>query len=56
MTSNYVTPDSKHSALIIIDVQHDFTLVGAVSEIQGTMQAIPYIQHLVQLYREKVIL
>jgi nicotinamidase-related amidase len=53
MTSNYVTPDSKHSALIIIDVQHDFTLVGAVSEIQGTMQAIPYIQHLVQLYREK---
>ena len=56
MTSNYVTPDSKHSALIIIDVQHDFTLVGAVSEIQGTMQAIPYIQHSVQLYREKVIL
>jgi nicotinamidase-related amidase len=53
MTSDYVTPDNKHSALIIIDVQRDFTLVGAVAEVQGTLQAVPHIQHLVHLYREK---
>jgi nicotinamidase-related amidase len=53
MTSDYVTPDNKYSALITIDVQRDFTLIGAVAEIQGTLQAIPYIQRLVHLYRER---
>ena len=49
----YTNPDRKHSALLIIDVQHDFTLKGAISEIQGTLETIPYIQRLVQIYREK---
>jgi nicotinamidase-related amidase len=52
MRDDYITPDMKHSALLIIDVQRDFTLVGAANEIPGTLQAVPYIKRLVQGYRE----
>ncbi len=51
--SDYITPDREHSALLIIDVQRDFTLKGAISEIRGTLQTIPHIQRLVHVYREK---
>jgi nicotinamidase-related amidase len=51
--SEYTFPDKKHSALLIIDVQRDFTVKGAIAEISGTMQAVPYIQRLVQQYREQ---
>ncbi|MBV9178174.1 MAG: isochorismatase family protein [Nitrososphaeraceae archaeon] len=51
--TDYITPDSKHSALLIIDVQHDFTLAGAIAEMPGTLQAVQYIQRLVQAYREQ---
>jgi Isochorismatase family len=51
--SDCITPDRNHSALLTIDVQRDFTLHGAISQIDGTLQAIPYIQRLVQPYREK---
>jgi nicotinamidase-related amidase len=50
--NNYITPDREHSALLIIDVQRDFTLMGAIAEIPGTLQAVYYIQRLVQVYRE----
>ena len=50
--NDYITPDSEHSALLIIDVQRDFTLIGSIAEIPGTLQAIQYIQQLVQVYRE----
>jgi len=49
---DYVRPDSKHSALIIIDVQRDTTLAGAAIEIPGTLQTVPYIKRLVQGYRD----
>jgi len=49
---DYIRPDRKHSALIIIDVQHDFTLRGSPTEIPGTFQALQYIQPLVQTFRE----
>ena len=53
MNSDYYTsPDNNHSALIIIDVQRDFTLIGSSTEIPGTFQAVKYIQPLVQAYRE----
>ncbi len=29
--NDYINPDSKHSALLVIDVQLDFTLIGAAS-------------------------
>ena len=52
MNDKYITPISKHSALIIIDVQRDFTLMGAIAEIPATLQAVHYIQLLVHVYRE----
>src|SRR5918912_1836410 len=48
----YITPESKHSTLLIIDVQRDFTLAGAAIEIPGTLQSVPYMKRLVQGYRE----
>jgi nicotinamidase-related amidase len=50
---DYITPDRKHSVLLVIDVQHDFTLIGAAAEIPGTLQAVQHIQSLVQEYREQ---
>ena len=48
----YTSPDNNHSALIIIDVQRDFTLIGSSTEIPGTFQVVQYIRSLVQAYRE----
>jgi nicotinamidase-related amidase len=53
MNDDYIMPDRNRSALLIVDVQRDFTLKGAISEIQGTLQTIPHIQRLVHKYREK---
>jgi nicotinamidase-related amidase len=50
--NDYITPNREHSALLIIDVQRDFTLMDATAEIPGTLQAVQYIQHLIQAYRE----
>jgi hypothetical protein len=35
--NDYITPDWEHSALLIIDVQRDFTLMDATAEIPGTL-------------------
>ena len=37
MDDDYISPDRNHSALLIIDVQRDFTLMGATSEVPGTL-------------------
>jgi hypothetical protein len=50
--NDYITPDREHSALLIIDVQRDFTLMGATAEIPGTLQAVQYMQHLAEGYGE----
>lgn len=49
---DYISPDNKHSTLIIIDVQRDFTLPAATAEIPGTILAVPNIQQLAQKYRK----
>ena len=49
---DYVRPESTHSALIIIDVQRDTTLAGAAIEIPGTLQSMPYIKRLVEVFRD----
>ena len=49
---DYTSPDNKHLALIIIDVQRDFTLTASAAEIAGTIQAVPKIQQLAQKYRK----
>ena len=52
---DYIRPDNSHSALLVIDVQRDFTLVGAPFEIPGTFNAVNYIKSLVLDYRKKAI-
>jgi len=53
IVNDYINPDSIHSALIVIDVQHEFTLIGAAAEIPGTLQAVQYIQRLIREYRAR---
>jgi nicotinamidase-related amidase len=52
MDDQYIVPDRKHSALLIIDVQRDFVLAGATAEIPGMLQSVPHIRRLVQRHRE----
>jgi hypothetical protein len=54
MKDKYITPISKHSALLILDVQRDFTLKGGGAEIPGTLQAVRYIKPLVEAYRKEL--
>lgn len=49
----YVTPDKDHAALVIIDTQRDFSRPGAPMEIPGTMAALPRMQRLVRVFRER---
>jgi nicotinamidase-related amidase len=49
----FITFDREHSALLIIDIQYDFTLIGATGEVPDTLQAVQYIQHLVHVYIEQ---
>jgi nicotinamidase-related amidase len=51
MIYDFITFYREHSALLIIDIQYDFTLIGATGEVPGTLQAVQYIQHLVHVYR-----
>ena len=54
MTKNdYTVPNKSNSALIIIDVQKDFSMNGAPAEIPGTVEVIGPIQNLIKKYREK---
>ncbi len=47
----YTGPDWENSALITIDVQQDFTLPGAPSEIAGTMDVVPALRSLAGAFR-----
>lgn len=49
----YIEPDAKHSALIVIDVQKDFTLKNAPAEISGTINVVPKIQQIVNQHRKQ---
>jgi nicotinamidase-related amidase len=51
--NEYIFPDKTNSALLIIDVQRDFTLSGAPAEISGTSLVVEPIQRLVHSYRAK---
>lgn len=50
--SDYVKPDWGHAVLLTIDVQQDFALSGAPSEIPGTMAVVPQMQQLVETFRQ----
>lgn len=49
--SDYVSPDWTNAALLTIDVQRDSTLPGAPIEIPGTMEGVPKMRKLVQVFR-----
>ena len=48
----YTRPDYQSIALLTIDAQNDFSLPGAPLEIKGTMEAIPKIVKLLELFRK----
>lgn len=47
----YTAPQSASSALISIDVQNDFTVVGAPAKIRGTYEKIPQMLQLLNAFR-----
>ena len=49
----YIRPHADRAALITIDVQNDFTLPDAPAEIDGTYDAVPQIQRLVETFRSE---
>jgi nicotinamidase-related amidase len=49
----YTQPDLEHSALILIDVQNDFTLHDAPARIEGTLEIIPNLIGLLTMYRTR---
>jgi nicotinamidase-related amidase len=51
--SKYTKPNLNTSCLITVDVQNDFTLPGAVLEIEGTADIVPQIVKLLKAYRNK---
>jgi nicotinamidase-related amidase len=48
----YTRPDYQSIALVTIDAQDDFSLPGAPLEIKGTMETIPNIVKLLELFRK----
>lgn len=48
----YTAPDLSRSALLTIDVQRDFSDLGAVAEIPGTHDRIPAMQRVLDSYRK----
>lgn len=49
----FTRPDYRNVALITIDVQNDFSLPGASLEIIGTMQVVPRIAGLLNIFRKQ---
>ncbi len=47
----YTRPNQDSAVLLTIDTQNDFTLPGAPAEIDGTAEAVPRIQQLVETFR-----
>jgi len=47
----YIRPHRDSAALLTVDTQNDFTLAGAPAEIDGTAEAVPQMQRLVEAFR-----
>ncbi|WP_068776631.1 cysteine hydrolase family protein [Paenibacillus sp. FJAT-26967] len=50
--NKYTAPNWASSVLLTIDTQNDFTLPDAPARIAGTAEVLPYMQQLLQAYRE----
>jgi nicotinamidase-related amidase len=53
MQSKYTKPDLERSALLTIDVQRDFTLLGAAAEIAGTNDCVPAMRRILDAFRQR---
>ena len=51
----YTQPNRDRTVLLTIDTQNDFTLPGAPAEIDGTAEAVPRIQRLVEVFRTEAL-
>jgi len=51
VTDPYITPDPARAALIVIDVQNDFTLADAPARIAGTLEALPAMKTVLDAFR-----
>lgn len=51
--NEYIRPHRDSAVLLTIDTQNDFTLPGAPAEIEGTAEAVPRMQRLVETFRSK---
>ena len=51
MSDIYTAPEPHNSALIVIDTQNDFTLADAPASIPGTMEVVPAIKVLLDVFR-----
>jgi nicotinamidase-related amidase len=49
---DHTVPNNRSAALLTIDVQNDFVLPGAPSEIEGSFECIPAIRNLVLAFRK----
>lgn len=52
---SYTNPNFNSCAVITIDTQNDFSLPGAVAEIQGTYEVIPRMQTILEACRSRQI-
>ena len=52
MLNDFTLPDRNHCVPLTIDVQRDSTVENAPLEIKGTLEAAPFIQKLVQAFRD----
>jgi nicotinamidase-related amidase len=53
--NKYIKPDWKHTALLTIDTQNDFSLPGAKFEIKGTFEIIPKMETILNTCRQHQI-
>jgi len=51
--NKYTDPDYKKAALIIIDVQNDFTLMDAPDKIEGTFELINVYNEIIDIFRKR---
>lgn len=51
----YIKPDLKKVAIITIDIQNDFSLPGAVAEIEGTYDILPNMAKILDVCRDNYI-
>jgi nicotinamidase-related amidase len=50
---NYIAPDPAHAALIVIDMQNDFTLPDAPARIPGTLEIVPAARTVLDAFRQR---